>query len=116
MCFGDCPPILRPFKLLREGEKPNAQLLIALAFRGFLFLAVVHALPFEAASRHWRASWCRCLCWCLHFTGKGQALAGGRDGAKGPRCPRGREEAGRAPAVLSFPRALLEQASLGKSF
>lgn len=77
----------------------------------FLFLAVIHALPSEAISWHQRASQCRCLCWCLHFAGEGQALAGGRDSAKGPLRSQGREKSGRAPTVLSFGAA-----SFDKSF
>lgn len=58
--------------MLCGGEKPNARLSVVLVFGGFLFLGVIHALPFEAASQHQRPSQCRCLCWCLHFTGEGE--------------------------------------------
>lgn len=111
MGFGDCLPVLRHFATLYGGEKPNARLSIVLAFRGFLFLAVIHALPFEESTVV-SAPGCR----CLHFAGKGQVVAGGRDGAKGPLRSWGQEASGRAPAVLSFPTALSEQASFGKSF
>lgn len=62
MGFGGCLPAL---EMLYRGEKPNAQLSIALTFRGFLFLLSFMLFLFRqhfSTSMHLSASACAGAC------------------------------------------------------